>query len=70
MSAILELADQAMLIVVVAAMTLVTAWVFWLYLSSMVAGIAGLMRRAPAAGRQASPLANQPGAQAVFNKID
>ena len=70
MSAILNLADHAMIVAVLTSMTVVTAWVFWIYLSAMANGIAAMLRRAPAAGGQASPLANQPGAQAVFNKID
>jgi hypothetical protein len=70
MSAILDLADQAMIVTVSIAMAVVTAWVFWIYLSAMVGGIAAMLRRAPAAGGPAMPLANQPGAQAVFNKID
>jgi hypothetical protein len=70
MSAVLELADQAMIVTVSIAMSAVTAWVFWIYLSAMARGIAAMLRRVPAASGQVMPLANQPGAQAVFNKID
>ena len=70
MSAILNLADHALIVAVLTSMTVVTAWVFWIYLSAMANGIAAMLRRAPAAAGQVMPLANQPGAQAVFNKID
>lgn len=70
MSATLELADKVLNVFVLASMVIVTGWVFWLYLSSMARGIAAMLRHEPAAAGQVMPLANQPGTQAVFNKID